>query len=148
MRNVASLGLAFVLGITLFTSDAHAQLGFSRRQQAALYAYNTQLQAQQRAQLQQQYQQFNQQLQVQQRAIQTQQFQDAALFEYLNALGGASPQNVAPPRSFGGNRAAYAFGTVHYVSPYYMRLQPYYNYGFVRTRTRQVTPVANTFSGY
>jgi hypothetical protein len=147
MRNVASLGLAFALGITLFTGDAYAQVGLSRRDQAALYAYNTQLMAQQRMQMQQQAQQFNRQMQVQQREVQMQQLQDAALFEYLNALGGATP-GATLPRTFSGNRAATAFGTVHYVSPYYMRLQPYYNYQFVRTRNRQVTNVANSVYGY
>lgn len=149
MKKAACLAIAMSAFTLWLPGEASAQVvGFSRQQQAALYAYTTQLQAQQRAQFQQQFQQLNQQLLYQQRAIQVQQFQDAALLDYLNATNGTLPNNVVP-RVTGGNRAASAFGTVHYVSPYYMRVQPYYDYGFVRSRNRQLSPAASTtITGY
>lgn len=148
MSRAAFIALAACLTAVWMQEQAFAQRGFSRRQQASLYAYQTQLQAQQQAQFQQQFQVLNQQLLTQQRAIQLQQFQDTAMLEYLNAMAGTSGGTVVPPRVYSGNRAASAFGTVHYYSPYYNRLEPYYNYGFIRSRNRQLSPAAATTFGY
>lgn len=130
-----------VVAVTLLwmASPAQAQRNFSRRQQASIYAYEAQLQAQERNRQQLQLRQIQQQFVRQQSQLQAQQNRTNALVDQLDSV---DPQLATNYRLAPTSRGQ-MFGTAHYNSPYYMRTGPYFDYQFIRTRNRQFIQLSN-----
>lgn len=132
---------SFVLLILPAVSEA--QIGFSRRQQAGMLAYQAQIRAKEQVRQQAALQEIQRQFVTQQSEINRQQFRSDALMDYLEA---ADPDNPDLRPGFRMSRRAQSFGDVHYTSPYFNRINPYYDRQFIQTRNRQLINIANTNS--
>lgn len=131
---ISGLSVA-VLG-WLMPSPALAQRNFSRQQQASLQLYTSQLMQQERARQQMQLRNVQQQFNRQQTELQTQQNQFEQLTESLDQL---NPNEAPGAVRFRPSRGTQAFGDMHFNSPYFQRVSPYYDYRFIQTYNRQGT---------
>lgn len=133
MRRIVVIILGVAAGCLATANEALAQRNFSPNQQAGLYAYTQQLQAIQRTRQQQQLGLIARQFAQQQTAIQLERRRSDLLIDYLqqSELGGSA----VPVRP---SMGVQAFGDPHFGSPYFNRLGPYYNYGFIQNRNRQI----------
>src|SRR5688572_26223443 len=124
MRSIGNFGLslAAVAVCGAISSSAFAQRNFSRSQQAGMQAYITQLQTQNRIRQQQQMQQVARQFDRQQSEIDISRRRLAANQDEIDA---AVDPNY---RQYRRSRGSASFGSMHYQSDYFQRVNPYYDY--------------------
>lgn len=135
---------ATISTVALAPSLAFGQIGFSRRQQAGMLAYQAQIKAQEQVRQQATLNLIQRQFAQQQGEITRQQIQGDAFLSFLEAN---DPDNPNLQRGFRPSRRNQSFGTPHYSSPMFMRYLPYYDRQFVQTRNRQIINLTPSIVG-
>ncbi|MFO0945295.1 MAG: hypothetical protein U1D30_05015 [Planctomycetota bacterium] len=116
--------------VVLVPTVTQAQIGFSRRQQAGMLAYQAQIRAKEQVRQQATLQQIQRQFVQQQSEINRQQFRSNSLIDFLEST---DPETQQPPGRHRGHNLKRTCTT----SPYFNRINPYYDRAFIQTRNRQ-----------